>query len=858
MNWHRLVHWVPALAALAAIYMVGREIIQYQLTLTSAAEILTDFQPQQLLMALACMAFGYLSLAAYDLLAIAALKYPINWRNALYVGFLGYAVSNNAGQAMLSGGSIRFRFYSHWGLTPAAIGTIILFGSSTYLLGAISLFCASALLLTPRELHDPQLVGGHLDLLIALACLGLGGYWVLVVCKREFSLGRFKVSLPSAPISLLQTLLGAADLLLASLVLYSLLDDTLAISFFWFFALYLVAQLSGLFSQVPGGLGVFEGIFLYLIGPVGDHQHLIMALVSYRVIYYFIPLALAGICVAWVHNRSWLSRLFNHPVTSRSLQFTHLLTGWLRAALPRLLPVFLVLAGAVLLISGSTPALAARMQALVKLIGLPLIEISHLLGSVIGVALLLLARAVALRVRIAYPLTLIFLSAGIFFSLLKGWDYEEASFLGLVLIVIASNRSYFYRQSFFEQRLLTTPWILMMLSVVALSLFVGFIAHQDVAYSNELWWEFSLHGSASRFLRTSLALSILCIALVIYFLLSRGRYKPALPQNEELGELKQVIDQQTFTEHLINLTGDKYIFWNSARDTFIAYTTSNHYWIALGDPCGKDENFANLLRQFRAAADLYGAQPVFYRVSPQYLAQYIDLGLNLAKLGEAALVELAQFSIKGNAGTAFRNTLNKFKREGYEFAIIERAQLDAQLPQLQAISDNWLTHKNAREKGFSLGFFSARYLRQSEVAIVKKADQLVAFANLLATQQPDEISIDLMRYSDQAPKGTMDYLLVSLMLWSQTQGYRQFNLGMAPLSGLDRDHLAPLWQRVGASLFQLDNAFYDFQGLRRYKEKFHPHWQPSYLAYPANQNIAKVIFTITQKISGGLRASFSK
>ena len=859
MKWQRIVHWIPALATLAAIYMVGREIAQYQLTWSSARQILSDFTGAQLLLALACSGLGYLCLGAYDLLAVRALNYPIAWRQALYVGFLSYAVSNNAGQAMLSGGSIRFRFYSEWGLNPAAIGKIVLFGSSTYLLGAFTLFCLSALALTPKEFTDPQLVGGHLRWLVAAIFIGLGGYWFLLLTKPQFALGRLAFSLPPARVSLLQTLLGEADLILTSLVLYALLGDNINLSFYWFFTLFLLAQLSGLFSQVPGGLGVFEGVFLYLIGPAGDHQQLIMALVSYRVIYYFMPLLLAGLGFTWMQNRQWLGKLFNNPLASRTGKLTHLLTRSLQEALPRLLPALMIMAGAVLLVSGSTPALPERLQPLAKLVGLPLIEISHLLGSLIGLLLLLLARAVTLRIRFAYPLTLILLSAGIFFSLTKGWDYEEASFLALVLALVASNPGYFYRQSFFEQHLLTLPWVLMLLSLVGLSVFVGFIAHQQVDYSNQLWWQFSLHGSASRFLRASLALSILSIALVIYFLLSRSRYKPALPDTVELQEVAAIITKQNATEHFICLTGDKYIFWNANRDTFIAYTTSNRYWIALGDPCGQPQAFAALLREFRAAADLYGAKPVFYRASSAQLAQYVDLGLNLAKLGEEALVDLKQFSIKGNAGSSWRSALNKINKEGYSFILVPRAQVADYLPQLAAISRHWLEAKKVREKSFSLGFFTEHYLCQTDLALVISPDgSAVAFANILRSDQREEISIDLMRYDQQAPKGSMDYLLINLMLWAQAEGYHYFNLGMAPLSGLDRDRLAPLWQRLGASLFQLDNDFYDFQGLRHYKEKFHPQWRPSYLAYPAGQSLAKLIFTITQKISGGLRGSFAK
>ena len=79
----------------------------------------------------------------------------------------------------------------------------------------------------------------------------------------------------------------------------------------------------------------------------------------------------------------------------------------------------------------------------------------------------------------------------------------------------------------------------------------------------------------------------------------------------------------------------------------------------------------------------------------------------------------------------------------------------------------------------------------------------------------------------------MDYLFVELMLWGEAEGYRWFNLGMAPLAGLEDRALAPLWNRLGALLFRHGEHFYNFQGLRQYKEKFDPVWEPRYLASPA-------------------------
>jgi phosphatidylglycerol lysyltransferase len=93
--------------------------------------------------------------------------------------------------------------------------------------------------------------------------------------------------------------------------------------------------------------------------------------------------------------------------------------------------------------------------------------------------------------------------------------------------------------------------------------------------------------------------------------------------------------------------------------------------------------------------------------------------------------------------------------------------------------------KVAREKGFSLGFFTKQYISRFPIAVVRRGSRIIAFANIWEGAGKDELSIDLMRYLPDSPEGIMDYLFVELLLWGGRQGYEWVNLGMAPLSGLD-------------------------------------------------------------------------
>ena len=109
-----------------------------------------------------------------------------------------------------------------------------------------------------------------------------------------------------------------------------------------------------------------------------------------------------------------------------------------------------------------------------------------------------------------------------------------------------------------------------------------------------------------------------------------------------------------------------------------------------------------------------------------------------------------------------------------------------------------------------------------------------------------------MRHTRDAPKGIMDFLFVELMLWARAEGYRYFNLGMAPLSGFEQRRLAPLWNRTGAFIYRHGEHFYNFDGLRRYKEKFLPEWQSRYLAAPGGVALPRILLDVSRLISGGV------
>jgi phosphatidylglycerol lysyltransferase len=104
----------------------------------------------------------------------------------------------------------------------------------------------------------------------------------------------------------------------------------------------------------------------------------------------------------------------------------------------------------------------------------------------------------------------------------------------------------------------------------------------------------------------------------------------------------------------------------------------------------------------------------------------------------------------------------------------------------------------------------------------------------------------------------MEALFVHMMKWGHDQGYQRFAMGMAPLAGVEESPVASLWNRLGAFLYEHGEAIYNFQGLRAYKEKFNPTWEPHYLAYPGGLRLPRIMADVSALVAGGYRQIFRK
>jgi len=822
--------------ALWALYRLAGEVSYHQV-----GEYMHHLRRGRIGQAIVLTALGYAVMPLYDLFALDAIGRKLPKPHVALISFISYAFSNTLGMAMLVSGSIRYRFYIQAGLSTLDVAKVVLFCTLSFWLGLFAITGAT-LLLVPIPLGLPL---GHWRLLLGIVLCLIPLLWLAggALLRRPLKVWRWKVQLPPLATGLRQVFVGALDWGLAAAVLYALMPDSLALHFGSFLAIFALAQIAGLISHVPGGLGVFEAVMLAGFGATGNQAlsaPILGALAAFRGVYYLLPLCAATIVVVIRE--------------ARGLRQAALLTPWFNGLLPPFFAGLTLVSGAVLLFSGATAVLPGRLELLSDLLPLPVLEISHFLNSVIGMSLLILARGLQRRLDAAYWLTLVLLLAGAVASLLKGIDYEEAALLILLAVALAPAHRLFYRRASLFDITFSFGWLLACATVLGCTVWLVLFSYQHVEYSNDLWWQFSFyHGNAPRALRALVGAAGVAFLFALTTLIRSARSRPTLPDEAELARAIPLLKQFHSAQAHLALMGDKSLLFDQEGKAFIMYGIEGRSWVAMGDPVGNDDRARQeLVWTFRERCERAGGWPVFYQVHPADLDLYLEVGMSLLKIGEEARVRLEQFNLDGKSKKVLRNTVNKLVREGMRMQIVPQEQVPALLPQLKPISDAWLREKRVREKGFSLGAFDARYLARTPMAVVWQDDKPVAFANMYLTDSMEEASVDLMRYLPDAPPGLMDYLFLELMQWSKAQGYRWFNLGMAPLSGLQSRRQAPLWNRFGALIFGRGERFYNFQGLHRYKDKFDPEWEPRYLAAPGGIALPVVLTNVASLISGGL------
>ncbi|MGX8009165.1 bifunctional lysylphosphatidylglycerol flippase/synthetase MprF [Mesorhizobium sp. ORM8.1] len=756
-------------------------------------------------------------------------------------GFCGTALGNAVGFGTLTGAAVRYRIYRAAGIRSDDIARLLLFVAGGFGLGLAGFGGLTTLIEASPVSH---LLDWPTTFLQVAAASALSGSIILLLfgLRGPLRIGGFCLAPPSKAIAAMQLGLTGIRLFGAATALWVLLPGG-SIDFLSFAAIFSAATALGVVSTLPGGIGIFEAAVFWAFAGRASVDQIAAALLAYRGIYFAMPVVLSAALLAIFEARLAIGTrnpAAGDPLVEAAARLT-----------PRFMGVIAFATGVMLLVSGATPTFGHRLAILSMRLPLWVVETSHFMGSLSGVVFLFVARGLFERRDGAWWLALLMAIASLGLSLAKGLAYGEAGFLAIVICLLLATKRQFDRRASMLDQPFTLGWVAAASLIVVATSAIFFVAFRNADYTaRDLWWQFEFDAQAPRALRALLGAAVLAVAIGLWQLLRPPKGLAARPDPMALGQASRIIRAQDRSQTMLALMGDKSLMFSETGDAFIMYGKRGRSWIALFDPVGPVKDWPELIKGFVALAASYGGRAAFYQIRPENLPFYLDAGLSVMKLGEEACVQLAAFELKGGASAHLRYALKRGEREGLTFELVPPQQTARIMDPLTDVSVEWLRSRKTREKGFSIAAFEPAYLGSQWIALVRQAGVPVAFTTVMTTETLQEASVGLMRHTAMASPYAMEFLFTKLILELKDMRYRSLSLGMAPLSGVLAAPLSSRWHRLGEMIWRYGTRLYNFQGLRVFKNKFNPAWEPRYLAASGTLSPFVVLADATALIGG--------
>ena len=477
-------------------------------------------------------------------------------------------------------------------------------------------------------------------------------------------------------------------------------------------------------------------------------------------------------------------------------------------------------------------------------------HLSPFLSLIVGFFLTISSINVIKRKKRAFFFVSLLALLSAFFHLLEGHAYLEASlsFL-LILLLITTRKSFKVRSS--------TPdlkWEGMRFGAALLLAFIYGVAGFWLLDPREFGRNFhlgeairqtflflSFAGSADMtphtryarwFIDSLYLIGFVDVGYAMYALFRPVRYRlVTLPREGEAA--RNLLEK--YGRHAMDyfkLWPDKSLFFASTRNAFLAYRVGADFAVVLADPVGPEEEIERIISEFKDFCEENDWRIAFHQTLPDFLPVYEKLGFRKFKIGDDAIVDLALFSLEGKKGRSFRRVVNRIESQSIRIRQMVPPVSEHDLNQLKEVSDEWLTIGGKRERGFTLGAFNRGYVGSTMIfAAVDSGDRVLGFVNLIPMHGKGEMTADLMRRRNSVPNGLMEYIFIELFLYLKGEGYKRFDMGMAPMSGFRQWEDATAEERAIHYFFQHMRFLFSFKGLKAYKAKFATSWEPRYVIY---------------------------
>ncbi len=561
-------------------------------------------------------------LTIYDRLGSVYAGYPVSYARTSLASFCAYTLAHNLGFAAVSGAAVRYRFYAAWGLPPVAIAKVVAFTSLTFGLGGFAL--GGTVLLV-----EPEVVPGLGDHVPHWVMQGIGLImWALVAAyvtmsriRTHVTIFGHRIDLPGFRMAVAQTVLAMVDVAVTTMIFYSLLPAVEGLTFTRFLGIYITAYTAGIAASLPGGIGVFDGAILIGLAPWLTPAQVVGALLLFRLYYYIIPLFVAGLLFAGfeiAQRRHSLAKLAAEQRVTNSLEVPAIagLVG---------------LGGTLLLFLGALPT---SNTALARWAGYEAAVASHFAASIVGSLLLVMGYGLLRRLTLAWGAGILLLLIGALICWMRedGW-WLWGAFL-VVAAALASLRGSFYR----DARLMREPLGLesvLPLAVVGVSAIMLATVAFEGRVAGDSWWEVVASPFVPESMRFAVGLAAVLLLVAATRLLRPARLQPDAWDAEVRARLKAL-------GATAPAVADGAVFGEAGKAGF-GFLRRDGIWLALGDPAGEERDRVSAIWRFRDMCDRAGVDAAFWRIGPDLLRVYGDIGLTAFPIGTPMPGETPRF-----------------------------------------------------------------------------------------------------------------------------------------------------------------------------------------------------------------------
>jgi phosphatidylglycerol lysyltransferase len=313
----------------------------------------------------------------------------------------------------------------------------------------------------------------------------------------------------------------------------------------------------------------------------------------------------------------------------------------------------------------------------------------------------------------------------------------------------------------------------------------------------------------------------------------------------DLDHVRRLLDKfSTSALGYFHLLPDKHHMFADDYESCLSYKLVGSVAVVLGGPFGSAQSCRSVTQEFLQRCELNGWLPAFHQVTPEDCELLTPLGLKTVKIGEEAVIDVKSFALVGSHFKNIRSRTAKMQRLGWKVQELIQPIDEQTMARLRTISDAWLADGHHRERTFTLGLFDEDYLRSTIVLVaIDPAGEIRAFTNIIDSFQSRSGTFDLMRRDPTEREPVMDVLFLAMIERFRSSGLHGMNLGLAPLANITGDSFADRTLRL---ISQRGTRAFNFEGIRAYKDKWQPEWEPRYLAYRADSELAQIAVGVSR------------